>query len=136
MPTYQEEDFEDHIEAHLNGSGYRSRQPVLYNKDLCLIPNETLRFIQETQLNEYQKLEHQYEDNTPVNLLNRVSKEIERRGVLDVLRKGVKDRGCHFNLTYFPSVKWHEPRPPKTLRSEPILSSSAVEVFTEERKIS
>ena len=27
--------------------------------------------------------------------------QIERRGVLDVLRKGVKDRGCNFNLTYF-----------------------------------
>ena len=101
MPTYREEDFEDHIEAHLNGSGYRSRQPLLYNKDLCLIPGETLRFIQETQPNEYQKLEIQYGRDTPTKLLNRVSKEIERRGVLDVLRKGVIDRGCRFNLTYF-----------------------------------
>ena len=101
MPTYREEDFEDHIEAHLNGSRYRSRQPVLYNKDLCLIPNETLRFIQETQLNEYQRLEIQYGRDTPTKLLNRISKEIERRGVLGVLRKGVIDRGCRFNLTYF-----------------------------------
>ena len=101
MPTYTEADFEDHIEAHLNRSGYRSRQPALYNRSFCLIPDETLRFIQGTQLNEYQKLERQYEEKTPVSLLNRVSKEIERRGVLDVLRKGVKDRGCRFNLTYF-----------------------------------
>ena len=101
MPTYQEEDFEDHIEAHLNRSGYHSRQPVLYNKDLCLIPNETLRFIRDTQPNEYQRLEIQYGRDTPTKLLNRVSKEIERRGVLDVLRKGVIDRGCRFNLTYF-----------------------------------
>ena len=96
-----EEDFEDHIEAHLNRSRYRSRQPVLYNKDLCLIPGETLRFIQETQLNEYQRLEIQYGRDTPTKLLNRVSKEIANRGVLDVLRKGVIDRGCRFNLTYF-----------------------------------
>ena len=101
MPTYTEEDFEDHIEAHLNGSSYRSRQPATYNRNLCLIPNETLQFIRDTQLEEYQKLERQYEEKTPVNLLNRVSKEIERRGVLDVLRKGVIDRGCRFNLTYF-----------------------------------
>ncbi len=101
MPTYQEEDFEDHIEAHLNRSRYRSRQPVLYNKDLCLIPNETLRFIQETQPEVYQRLEIQYGRDTPTKLLNRISREIERRGVLDVLRKGVKDRGCRFNLTYF-----------------------------------
>ena len=101
MPTYQEEDFEDHIEIHLNRSGYRSRQPALYNKDLCLILNETLRFIRETQPQVYQTLERQYGEDTPVKLLNRVSKEIERRGVLDVLRKGVIDRGCRFNLTYF-----------------------------------
>ena len=101
MPTYQEEDFEDHIEAHLNLSGYRSRQPAIYNRSLCLIPDETLRFIQETQLNEFQKLERQYREDTPVKLLDRVNKEIERRGVLDVLRKGVIDRGCRFNLTYF-----------------------------------
>ena len=62
MPTYQEEDFEDHIEAHLNRSGYRSRQSILYNKDLCLISNETLGFIKDTQLEEYQKLERQYEE--------------------------------------------------------------------------
>ena len=101
MPTYTEEDFEDHIETHLNRSGYRSRQPVLYNKDLCLIPPETLRFIQDTQPEVYQRLEIQYGRDTPTKLLNRISKEIERRGVLDVLRKGVIDRGCRFNLTYF-----------------------------------
>ena len=101
MPAYTEENFEDHIEAHLNRSGYRSRQPVLYDKDLCLIPSEMLRFIRDTQLEEYQRLEPQYGEDTPVKLLNRVSKEIERRGVLDVLRKGVRDRGCYFDLTYF-----------------------------------
>ena len=101
MPTYQEEDFEDHIEAHLNRSRYHSRQPAIYNRSLCLIPNETLKFIQSTQLEVYQRLEIQYKKETASKLLDRISKEIERRGVLDVLRKGVIDRGCHFNLTYF-----------------------------------
>ncbi len=101
MPTYSETDFEDHIEARLNRSRYRSRQSVLYNKDLCLIPTETLGFIQDTQPDEYQKLKRQYGEETSIKLLNRVSKQIERRGVLDVLRNGIKDRGCNFNLTYF-----------------------------------
>ena len=101
MPTYDEEDFEDHIEAHLNQSGYRSRRTVHYNKRLCLIHDETLQFIQETQPEVYQRLERQYKKETASKLLDRVSKEIERRGVLDVLRKGVIDRGCRFNLTYF-----------------------------------
>ena len=60
-----------------------------------------LQFIQDTQPERYQKLERQYGTDTPVKLIDRVSREIGRRGVLDVLRKGVKDRGCDFNLTYF-----------------------------------
>ena len=101
MPTYTEERFEDHIEARLNQSGYRSLQSTTYNKSVCLIPDETLKFIQGTQPKEYQKLERQYGTDTPVKLLDRVSREIQNRGVLDVLRNGVKDRGCYFDLTYF-----------------------------------
>ena len=101
MPTYTETDFEDHIEAHLNQSDYRSFQSSHYDKSLCLISSETLRFIQMTQLEEYQKLERQYKEDTPQKLLDRVGREIKNRGVLDVLRRGVKDRGCLFNLTYF-----------------------------------
>ena len=101
MPTYTEQRFEDHIEAHLNQSRYRSLQSSHYNTSLCLIPNETLQFVQDTQPILYQRLERQYGAETPVKLLDRVSKQIASRGVLDVLRKGVKDRGCDFKLTYF-----------------------------------
>ena len=101
MPTYTEENFEDHIEAHLNRSGYRSRQPVFYNKRLCLIHDEMLGFIRDTQPSTYQKLERQYGKETAEKLLIGISKAIERRGVLDVLRNGVVDRGCYFDLTYF-----------------------------------
>ena len=99
MQTYTEQNFEDHIEAHLNQSGYSSLQPALYDKSLGLIPNETLKFIQDTQPEVYRRLERQYGADTPVKLLDRVSKQIASRGVLDVLRKGVKDRGCDFKLT-------------------------------------
>ncbi len=101
MPTYTEQRFEDHIEERLNQSRYRSLQSSHYNKSLCLIPSETLRFIQLTQLEAYQKLERQYGQETSVKLLDRISKQVASRGVLDVLRKGVRDRGCDFKLTYF-----------------------------------
>ena len=101
MQTYTEQRFEDHIEAHLNRSGYRSLQPMDYDKSRCLIPDEVLQFIQDTHPEVYQRLERQYGADTLTKLLDRVSKQIERRGVLDVLRRGVKDRGCSFDLTYF-----------------------------------
>ena len=105
MPTYNETNFEDHIEAHLNRSGYRSRQPVFYNRRLCLIHDEMLDFIRATQLKAYQKLERQYEEKTAEKLLIGISKAIECRGVLDVLRNGVVDRGCYVrsNLLSVPA---------------------------------
>ena len=109
MQRYTETDFEDHIETHLNQSGYRSLQSSYYSKSLCLISSETLRFIQLTQLTEYQKLERQNDTDTPDKLLNRISREIKNRGVLDVLRKGVKDRGCDFKLTYFQPASGMNP---------------------------
>ena len=101
MPTFTEQRFEDHIEAHLNKSDYVSFQSFHYDKSRCLISNETLRFIQLSQRDEFKKLESQYDADTPDKLLDRVSSEIKKRGILDVLRKGIKDRGCHFQLTYF-----------------------------------
>ncbi len=101
MRTYTETNFEDHIEERLNQSGYRSLQPADYDKYACLIPEELLRFIRDSQPEEYRKLEYQHGRQTPDKLLNRICTQIERRGVLDVLRKGVKDRGCNFRLTYF-----------------------------------
>ena len=109
MPRYTETDFEDHIEQHLNRSGYRSLQSSHYSKSLCLISSETLRFIQMTQLEEYQKLERQYGEDTPQKLMLRISNQVKSRGVLDVLRKGVKDRGCDFKLTYFQPASGMNP---------------------------
>ena len=101
MPTYTEQNFEDHIEGHLSQSGYRSLKSTDYDRSLCLIPHETLQFIQGTQPKEYQRLERQYGADTPQKLLDRMSRQIASRGVLDVLRKGIRDRGSHFHLTYF-----------------------------------
>ena len=101
MPTYTEQNFEDHIEQHLNLSHYRSLRSADYDKSLCLIPSETLQFIQDTQPKEYQRLERQYGADTSEKLTLRISNQVKSRGVLDVIRKGVRDRGCHFNLTYF-----------------------------------
>ncbi|MDE0300808.1 MAG: type I restriction endonuclease [Candidatus Poribacteria bacterium] len=101
MPTYTETNFEDHIEERLNRSGYRSLSPADYDKHRCLIPDELLQFIQNTQATGYERLKREYGAETPERFLNRIGMQIERRGVLDVLRKGVKDRGCNFKLTYF-----------------------------------
>jgi len=99
--NYKEIDFEEHIEAHLLKSGYHSRTPEEYDKSLCLIPAEVVGFIQATQPKEFEKLEKQYGADTAQKLVERVAREVGKYGVLDVLRKGITDRGAKFKLAYF-----------------------------------
>ena len=102
MPTYTETDFENHIEAQLKQSGYRSLPLADYDKDLCLIPHEVLQFIQATQPKEYQKLRRQYGADTPEKLLDRISKVIERRwGARGTAATALKTGGVPLKLTYF-----------------------------------
>lgn len=108
-PTYKEQDFETHIEEYLLQSGYHKCLPEEYDKGLCLIPIEVIHFIQGTQKKEYERLEKQYGEETSSKLCYRIAIEIEKRGVLDVLRKGIKDRGAKFNLAYFKPVSGMNP---------------------------
>jgi type I restriction enzyme R subunit len=99
--TYTERKFEDHIEYELVESGYKKRKTESYDKDLCSIPEDLIGFIKDTQPKQYEKLENQYGPQTEKKLLKRIYDEIEKRGLIDVLRKGVKDRGSSFQLVYF-----------------------------------
>jgi len=96
-----ERQFEEHIEHHLLNSGYHKRRPENYDKDMCLITGEVIRFIQATQPKAYAKPQRQYGADTPNKLCFRLSKEIRNKGTLHVLRKGVKDRGAMFKLAYY-----------------------------------
>ncbi|KAF5428674.1 type I restriction enzyme, R subunit [Candidatus Methanophagaceae archaeon] len=104
-----ERKFEEHIEDHLLNSGYHKRRPEDYDKDLCLIPKEVIRFIQATQPKEYEKLQLQYGADTPNKLCYRLSKEIRNKGSLHVLRKGIKDRGATFKLAYYKPASGMNP---------------------------
>ena len=93
--SYKEQDFEAHIEEHLLASGYHKRLPEDYDRELCLIPDEVLAFIQATQPDEYKALEKQYGADTPDKLVYRLSREITKHGPLRVGtgRKVLQDLG-------------------------------------------
>ncbi|MBT4206888.1 type I restriction endonuclease subunit R, partial [Candidatus Woesearchaeota archaeon] len=91
--NYTESNFEDHIEQRLLESSYLKSLPEDYDKSLCLIPSQLIEFIQETQPKQYKKITEQYGDDTNNKLTKRISEQIESKGVIEVLRKGVKDRG-------------------------------------------
>src|SRR5678816_2397523 len=70
--------------------GYRRRRPEDYDRTLCLLPRDVVDFVLATQPKEWQKLTQHHGAAVKEQFLKRLSAEIERRGVLDVLRSGIK----------------------------------------------
>lgn len=81
--------------------GYRKRTPEEYDGALCLLPRDVIDFVLATQPKEWEKLKQHYGSAVKEQFLKRLSREIERRGSLDVLRNGLKDSGCKFQIAYF-----------------------------------
>lgn len=81
--------------------GYHKRRPEDYDRVLCLIPRDVVDFVLATQPKEWARLKQHHGAAAKQQFLKRLSSEIERRGVLDVLRNGIKDSGCKFKLAYF-----------------------------------
>ncbi len=81
--------------------GYRKRSPEAYDRSLCLIPGDVIDFILATQPKEWERLRQHHGAEVKERFLGRLSREIGRRGALDVLRNGVRDSGCKFQLAYF-----------------------------------
>ena len=81
--------------------GYRKRRPEDYDRGLCLLPSDVVDFLLATQPQEWEQLKQHHGAGIKSRFLGRLSREITRRGALDVLRNGVKDSGCKFRLAYF-----------------------------------
>ena len=81
--------------------GYHQRHPDAYDRALCLMPRDVIDFIYATQPKEWEKLKKHHGTEAKQRFLARLSREIARRGTLDVLRKGIRDSGCRFQLAYF-----------------------------------
>ena len=90
--------------------GYRRRTSKEYDKALCLLPRDVIAFVRATQPEEWERLREHHREEVEARFLRRLAREIDRRGTLDVLRKGVRDSGCKFALAYF--------RPPSGLNEE------------------
>ncbi len=81
--------------------GFRRRRPGDYDISLALDSGMTIAFIQATQPKKWTQLNKHYGADVRDKFLKRLSQEVEKRGVLDVLRKGIKDMGVALNLAYF-----------------------------------
>ena len=81
--------------------GYSKRVSEDYDKTLCLIQRDVLDFVLATQPREWKRLSQHHGVMVEEQFLKRLASEIGRRGALDVLRTGIRDMGCKFQLAYF-----------------------------------
>lgn len=114
-----EKALESVIEEDLLKSGYV--QGHMYNRDTCLDQETMIEFIKASQPVAWQKLEKHFKSETASQIIARLTKELELRGTLDVLRKGIDLFGNQIKLAYF--------------KPEHGLSDQALERYLENRLI-
>ena len=102
MPTHTEHAFETAIEAGLTDSGgYERRKPSTYDETLALFPADVTGFLKESQPARWQALEALLGPKTVATVLDSLSKELELKGTLHILRHGFKCHGKTLRMAYF-----------------------------------
>ena len=81
-------------------NGYEQEAPHAYNKDFALVDKWVERFVTETQPEKVKQSMCFASPSERLKFFTRLSNEITKRGVTDVLRKGYKFNGSTFDLYY------------------------------------
>jgi type I restriction enzyme, R subunit len=101
--------FEEHIVKYLTAVAqpefpeYTEKDNSCYDKDLCLIPEDVIGFVRDTQPEKYDALRMQYGDGTDDKIVSLVGEKINKSKLktLQVFREKLKDRGQYLDLVYF-----------------------------------
>ncbi|RCK18829.1 DEAD/DEAH box helicase [Thalassospira profundimaris] len=110
---HKEKVLQDHLIAELQGGeGYERRDPkVDYDRALAMDRALVLRFIQSTQPEAWEKLTQHYTASAEDVFFKQIEKALKDRGLLDVLRKGIKIvPGIALSLCYFRPASALEPK--------------------------
>src|SRR5574343_801409 len=137
--VHTEEIFENELCEHLAANGWtelihlfdnrkdKSRPLAVnksYNKELALLPDDVLAFVQETQPEEWAKFKKWHNGSSASMFVKRVAEQLDKHGTLHVLRHGFKDHNAKFFLCQFrPAHKinpklqaWFEANPLTVVR--------------------
>lgn len=84
----------------LTEAGYIKGQPSDYDRKYCIDKTQLLQFLHQTQPTQITKLETSYGKRFEEKLFQRISDQIKARGVIDVLRNGIKAQEVSLTLYY------------------------------------
>ncbi|CAG0973651.1 Type I restriction enzyme EcoR124II R protein [Methanosarcinales archaeon] len=101
-PIHTEKAFEEAIESSLlQKGGYLKGNPDDFNRELALDTKTIFAFLQESQPEAWEKSLGIHGKALESKLLQRLTKELDNRGTLDVLRNGFIDYGVRYKMAYF-----------------------------------
>jgi type I restriction enzyme R subunit len=89
------------IESLLATGSYIEGLANDYNPELGFFKEDVLQFFRTTQLNQWEKLSAIHGSDLENRLIQRLYKEMDLRGALDVIRNGIVDYGVRFKLAFF-----------------------------------
>lgn len=99
---HTEQTFEEAIESNLLEQGsYVKGSSNDFDVQLGLFPNYITDFIKLSQPKAWNKIANIHKEEVEKKVIQRLVKEIDLRGVLDVIRKGFTDYGVKFQMAYF-----------------------------------
>ena len=110
---HKEQVLQDHlIDRLVSGEGYERRDAAAdYDRALAMDKALLLRFVQDTQAEEWDRLVSHYTASAEDTFFKQLEKALKDRGPLDVLRTGIKIvPGIKFALCYFRPASGLEPK--------------------------
>ena len=99
---HTEKTFETAVEEELiDNGGYVKGSADSISRETAIDSSTIIQFLKSSQPTEWKRISetHGYEVDNKV--ISRLIKELDLRGSLDVLRKGITDYGVHFDMAYF-----------------------------------
>jgi type I restriction enzyme, R subunit len=91
-------------------NGYIEAKNQDYNRQYAVDATQLFLFLEDTQEKSLERLKEIYKGQYKQKILFRLDNELKRRGMVDVLRNGIKDYGVQLNFSYF--------KPPTTLNQD------------------
>lgn len=98
---HTENTFETAIVEHLAANGWSLGNASDFRRDLAFDTRAILEFIQTSQPAEWERMVSYYKAEAENKFVQRLFKELDLRGMLDVVRHGITDSGIRFKLAYF-----------------------------------
>ena len=82
-------------------TGWGEGKAADYDVELALDIKVVIEFLQWSQPSEWKRYVEYYKDDARTKLFQRLHRELDLRGTLDVLRNGITDSGIKFQLAFF-----------------------------------